>query len=306
MTVPTFFIIGAPKCGTTSLSAYLADHPEVHFSEPKEPKYFHTDFDERHRTTLTPAEYEHCFAPLPDPPPRAVGEGTVWYLYSRAAVPNILQLNPEAKFIVMVRNPIELAHSLHAQFVYGGYEDIADFERAWHRQGTRRQAGRLPLLCPDRKLLLYGEVAALGSQLERLFALAPPGNVHVVVFDDFVRDTRACYARLLAFLSLSPHDVTIFEQRNRNRAVTRPGLVRLLHRLAGIKRRLGVRRSFGVWGRLESALAQPTARSPLPASFHDELCDYFSDEVALLSRQLQRDLSGWLLHDKGSAARHEG
>ncbi|MEA3447202.1 MAG: sulfotransferase [Bacteroidota bacterium] len=46
---PNFFIIGAPKCGTTALSEYLRKHPDIHFSYPKEPDYFNTDFSDENR-----------------------------------------------------------------------------------------------------------------------------------------------------------------------------------------------------------------------------------------------------------------
>ncbi|MGD8329023.1 MAG: sulfotransferase [Acidobacteriota bacterium] len=293
MTIPTFFIIGAPKCGTTALSSYLAQHPGVLFADPKEPKYFHTDFDERHRQTLSPEEYDRCFAAERTSPPKAIGEGTVWYLYSREAVPNILRLNPQAKFIVMLRNPVEVAYSLHAQFVYGGFEDIGDFEQAWRSQEKRRSGRAVPPLCPDHKLLLYGDVAALGTQCERLFRIVDPAQVHVVLFDDFARDTRASYAEVLEFLDLPDDGRARFEIENPSKIVTRPGTARLIHRLNVIKRRLGWRGSLGVWRALSPWLAEPGPRPDMPPILREELREYFAGEVARLAELIEQDLSAW-------------
>src|SRR5262245_35065298 len=85
MKKPTFFIIGAPKCGTTSLAAWLADHPDIFMSPTKEPHYFNTDH-KRYLNSL--AGYEQLFEDATDRH-SAVGEASVWYLYSANAVENI-------------------------------------------------------------------------------------------------------------------------------------------------------------------------------------------------------------------------
>ena len=58
---PNFFIIGAPKCGTTALSEYLRSHPSVLISEPKEPHYFSTDIDTRYAIRDLEG-YRACYA----------------------------------------------------------------------------------------------------------------------------------------------------------------------------------------------------------------------------------------------------
>ncbi len=112
MKKPSLFIIGAPKCGTTALCAYLANHPSVCFSEPKEAKFFHDDFSVEHRLATTEEEYLKCFSHQ-QASDQVLAEGTVWYLFSQVAVRRILAFNPEAKFVVMLRNPVDLSHSLH-------------------------------------------------------------------------------------------------------------------------------------------------------------------------------------------------
>src|SRR5271154_5759385 len=107
---PNFFIIGGPKCGTTSLVSWLGQHPDIFIPREKELNFFNSD-DYRIITSLD--DYEDCFAMAKDK--LAIGEATVWYLYSDEAVPNILQYQPDARFIVMFRNPMEMAPALHME-----------------------------------------------------------------------------------------------------------------------------------------------------------------------------------------------
>src|SRR3977135_3113168 len=101
-TRPGFFIIGAPRCGTTALSTYLAGHPRIGFSRPKETQFFCTDLPGIRFMTADPDEYvKLCFGHCTGKNYLAIGEGSVWNLYSRAAVWNILRFNPEARFIIM-------------------------------------------------------------------------------------------------------------------------------------------------------------------------------------------------------------
>src|SRR5271170_3647810 len=112
MRLPEFFIIGAPKCGTTSLALYLARHRQIFIPTIKEPHYFLTDLRRPGRVS-NQRSYETLFKRA-GAHHRISGEASVFYLLSRAAVPNILCFNPHAKFIVMVRSPLEMVVSLHA------------------------------------------------------------------------------------------------------------------------------------------------------------------------------------------------
>src|SRR5438445_6171777 len=104
MRKPNLFIIGAPKCGTTSLADWLRQHPAVFVpAGQNEPNFFNTDHVERFRLTL--AEYERLFEAAGNHS-KYVCEKSVWYLSSSEAVPNILEYAPAAKFIVCIRNPV--------------------------------------------------------------------------------------------------------------------------------------------------------------------------------------------------------
>ena len=116
MRKPNFFIVGGPKCGTTSLWSWLRTHPDIFMSHLKEPNFFNSD-DNLGISGLT--EYEALFRDA-RVSHTAVGEASVWYLSSPVAVQNILRFEPEARFIVLLRNPIEMAVAMHSQMLIGG------------------------------------------------------------------------------------------------------------------------------------------------------------------------------------------
>src|SRR5690606_9490694 len=177
--------------GTTALSAYLREHPRVFVSQPKEPHYFCTDFDYYYAPGRRSEEhYLRLFAGA-DERHLAVGEASVWYLYSADAARNIAAFAPGARAIVMVRNPVELVPSLHSQLLYMLDEDEPDPWRAWRLQEARRRGERLPPRVRVPAFLQYGEAARLGAQLRRVYESIPPERVKVIVFDDLRADAGA-------------------------------------------------------------------------------------------------------------------
>ncbi len=287
---PDFFILGAPKCGTTSLAAWLGAHPSVFMPAVKEPHFFNTD-DRQGVASL--AAYQRLFDKARDTH-AAIGEASVWYLSSAVAVANILRWQPQARFIVMLRNPVEMAPALHAEMVLGGHENVRDFRAAWDLQDRRRRGEHLPAFSWAQRRLLYGEVCSLGAQLERLLAAVPAGRVLTILLDDLARVPRGEYLRVLRFLDLPDDGRAVFPVHNRARMARRPGLTRALFVAGEIKNRLGIQLRWGVWDRV--AAANETVRPrPLPSPDTIALLRrHFADDVALLGTLLERDLRHWL------------
>ncbi len=146
---PNFFIIGAPKSGTTALSEYLRAHPQVFFSEPKEVQYFAEDFKGRFITTEK--DYLKLFRESNPHKHLAIGEGSAIYLFSDVAVPKILEFQPDAKFIVMLRNPVNLVQSFHLEMLDGGLENIVSFVADWNLENQRRLGKHISKFCLDEK-----------------------------------------------------------------------------------------------------------------------------------------------------------
>lgn len=258
----------------------------------KEPHFFNTD-DRQGVTTLV--QYEDLFRNA-QKEHVAVGEASVWYLSSSHAVNNILEYNPNARFIVMVRNPIEMAPALHGQMLIGGLECVRDFSQAWNLQEERRQGRRLPALSWTRRRFLYGDICSVGAQLDRLLSLVPAHRVLVIVLDDLRADPRREYFRALTFLGV--HDDERFDFPIYNTAVLLrwPSLQRFFFCLSEIKTRLGIESRSGFLDRLEPINWVSKSRPPLPPALETALKKYFSGDVNLLCRLLDRvDLRSWLV-----------
>ncbi|PWG61356.1 sulfotransferase [Spiribacter halobius] len=291
MRKPDFFILGAPKCATSSLAQWLSEHPSVYFSPRKEPHFFNRDGIPG---TATLADYESLFADA-DERHRAVGEGSTHYLYSRVAVDNILDYQPDARFIVCLRNPMEMAPALHDECLRQGWETVRGFERAWRLQERRRAGRRVPFTARgDPERLLYGPYCRLGEQLERLYGRVERERVLPILVDDLREDPGREYRRVLAFLGAGDDGRDAFPAVNTAPQTRSVALSLLIRGTSLLRDRLWLPKDWGLAAAMRRLNTRPARRAPLDTAMRDELRDYFADDVERLGTLLDRDLSGWL------------
>ncbi len=295
MIKPDFFLVGAPKCGTTALHTYLGEHAHIFVSEPKEPHFFDTDFG--YHIIDTSAEYQALFEPAQGGGYLAIGEASATYLLSTVAIEKIKAYNPQARLIAMLRNPVQMVQAFHAERLRSGFEMEQDFERAWRLQAARRNGQHIPPTCRVPELLQYRYVGALGDHVGRLLDVFPREQVMLILFDDFARDTRRVYNDVLAFLGVPPDGREHFPRVRSNKAIRNFALHQRLvvnppGWLRAIRRRIGFRefnfRQF-IFG-LNTRRAQ---RPPISRQFQDELIGEFSAQIDRLADLLGRDLGQW-------------
>ncbi|QNT68967.1 sulfotransferase family protein [Defluviicoccus vanus] len=298
----SFFIVGAPRCGTTALSKILSRHPQVLFSRPKETHLFVQDLAAMDEQFWMKQFIEPFFPHLSDQH-LTFGEGSVSSLYSPAALEHILAFDPEARIIIHVRNPVDMVYSYHGRLVFLLDEDQRDFSRAWALQEERRAGRSLPKRCRDPRLLLYGDVGKLAAHVERIFARVGRERCYVVVFDDFSRSPEKLYRDVCQFLGLGQDEENHFNPKNAHRtyrnqflhqfAVNPPPLLMRVINAANIspqQLRLRTRR-LRKW--LRSRNTVENHRPTLDAELRHELVTYFAPEVTRLGELLGRDLSHW-------------
>jgi hypothetical protein len=296
---PNFFIVGAPKCGTTALYEYLRPHPNVFMAKVKEPHFFAKDLG-TYPLIKTLDAYMALFGDSTDRHLR-VGEASVYYLRSSTAIANIYEFNPDAKLVAMFRNPVDMVHSFYSQLVYVAQEDVEDFETAWRLQERRAQGLDLPLRSRGAFLLQYADMGRFGTQAERLLSIFPPAQVKVILYDDFAASPRKVYDEVIGFLDV-PHDnPTKFPRVNenkrarvawlRNLMVKPPPALRETYR--SLKQTMGGKRLDAIKQGVLDRITVRERRPPLSPRFRAELVETFREEVALLSRLLKRDLSHW-------------
>lgn len=296
---PSVYIIGAPKCGTTALAEYLSDHPEIAFSRPKETHYYAHDLAGLRRTTED-AGYRAFFKLTSQT--KLLMEGSVWYLYSQTAVPEILAVRPDARFIVMLRNPVKMLPSLHLQLINALDEDQEDFRTAWNLSAERAKGQTIPRSCRAPSTLIYTQTAAYGEMLTRLFALVPKERCLVLFQEDMARDTAGTYRTVLDFLGVANDGRAEFPRINeavraKSRAIQyilargrplRQLVSKPIKALTG-KQSLGVVKGLGKWN---DVAAGPLHVAPETL---DAVGAHYAADVVRLGEILGRDMDamGW-------------
>ncbi len=226
-----FFIVGAPKSGTTALYSYLSTHPGIFLPTHKEPNYFAEDYPNIGGRLKTFKEYEKLFSIHTK---KIAGDGSVCYLASETAPKAIREYNPYAKIIIMLRNPVELFLSEHSQLLYSFYEDIEDPFQAWQMQSTRRDGKNIPDSCREPETLQYKKVCVHGKNLKKYIDLFPSDSVLTLFFDDFVSSPQSVYRKVLQFLELNDDGRKDFPKVNEAKLHKRSGLAKWLISPPGI------------------------------------------------------------------------
>jgi len=290
---PNFFIIGAPKCGTTSLAAWLRSHPHIYIPPNKEFHFYSSDLNMPGRPR-TEEEYLRYFQGVGSNIV-AVGEASTTYLASQVAVQSIEERYPGSRYIVMVRNPVEMAYSLHNEWLFWNHEDIVDFPAAWRLSPKRRDGFLIPRGCPEPRLIDYQTMCRLGEQIEHLFGVVSRERVHVLLLDDIKVDPRREYAKLLQFLDVPDDNKMSFPAENQSKEVRWRWLQGIVNDLAHMRTVLGIpplRR--GIYTRLIRLNSRPRQRPPLPEDVREELLEFYREDIELLARLIGRSLDYWL------------
>ena len=318
--LPNFFIVGAPKAGTTSLYAYLDQHPQVYMSPIKEPNYFAFEmrlenFSEEMRPRIAREigeleeylrgdmrekrfgglvssweDYLKLFRNVSDE--RAIGEATPHYLWSETAPRNIAALIPHAKIIISLRNPVDRAFSDYLHMVTEGI-----IRRSFRQQIDANLRCKNKQIGTEWPFLEYGHYH---EQIMRYLSEFPRSQVHISFYEDLEHTPALLTSQLFAFLGVDRSFAADVSRRHNTPQIPR---------LAGAAYFL---KKWGVWPYLRNLAPRPLvpylrsltlrSRASLAMEPADRvfLTDYYRDEIKKLADLLDRDLSSWL--DSGAPA----
>lgn len=288
---PNFFIVGAPKCGTTAWADYLATHPDIGFSDVKEPHFFNTDMPGFRWATTTEAYLQNFISCSGR---KIVAEASVQYLYSQDAAKNIALSYPDAHIMIMLRRPSDFIRSYHNQMFLNCDEDIKDLRMAWERPFPRLK-GTLPKGCREPDLLDYKKVGLFADQVARYFDLFSHAHIKVVFLENWCHNPRQLYIELMQFLDIADdgradfpkiHQAKKAGNRYLQHLVSRPpSLVRYASRVLKSLPGLGSINPAGILRHLNS---RPGYLTEVNQGLADEIEAYFFEDQRQLHSILEK------------------
>lgn len=298
---PNLFIVGAAKSATTSVYNYLNHHPEIYFSNPKEPRYLSYKYEKFPHNgpngnlydssfIKNEQEYFNLFNDVSIE--KVIGEASIQYLYYPQIAGDIKQNFPNSKIIICLRNPIERAYSAYTHNLRGGFENL-DFYNALEAE-NERIAKNYPFLWHYKNVGLYYR------QVKEYLRIFGRENVKIILYEDIKNKVHEILIDLCEFLEVNSN----FEFKNAEKIYNKSGnsnnkIVNYMTKQNKIKRLI------------KSSLTPRFVRD-LSYSFynnilnkfltkvdmkHDEreyLKKYFEEDIFLLESLIERDLSNWV------------
>jgi len=300
---PNFFVIGAPKAGTSALYFCLKQHPAIYMSPIKEPHFFTFDGEAPifsgpkgnhfQRVGVSQArDYLCLFAGVKAQ--TAIGEASTTYLKSPIAAARISKFAPRARIVVLLRQPVDRAYS-HFQYLRSqGVEPVASFVEVLSQESLRRKEGWFPGH-------LYMEGGYYYSQLRAYFECFPREQIKVYLYEEWNAHPLQLLRDLFGFLGVDQEFVPEIRRNN----VTRIAKNQWLHRLSVSPMRIErlidpvlpraahkwiISAMQGLDNRLN--LATPPPIDPL---IRQQLTDCYRDDILKTQELIGRDLSHWLM-----------
>ena len=305
MALPDFFVIGAPKAGTTALHVALARHPQIYMSRVKEPKFFMCDgpppteggpgdaksFRER---IWRRDEYEALFDDAPAGTLR--GESTPFYLYDTDAQRRLHAAVPDARLIAVLRDPIDRAHSNWAHLWSAGLEPEGDFVAACALEPQRAEAGWAPFW-------RYLDLGRYGQQLARLYKRFPREHVLVLRYRDVHDQPVATLDRICTFLGIDVGVLTDIPAQNVTTHASGSARNRILSSLLRSGARIERYIPPVIWESIEASLSrriqeEQRRREPLTTDQRAALLPTLSDDIDHLEHVIGEDFSDWHVIDR--------
>lgn len=216
MNIPNLFIIGAPRSGTTSIYYQLSCHPEIFCPKIKEPKYFASDIyydDPRDYPFKLLTDYLKIYDNKESSLSKFRVDGTVFAMYSINSIKNILTLNKNAKFILILRDPLEASKSMHNQrlksFDKSLREVSDDFYICWDYLKIRKLGSGYPLNCKNKFLFRYDLLYRYELYLPQIQRLVSRENLLFIDYNNIKNNITKVHQEIFSFLKISNYNLPL-------------------------------------------------------------------------------------------------
>ena len=277
------------------MNNFLSQHPDI-FMAKKELHYFGSDLRVKER--ISKSDYLAHFKDATSS--KIAGEASVWYLFSEKAANEIKSFCPQARIIIMLRDPVEVLHSLHSQHLIDGNEDEADFKTALQLDEQRKLGLSRPNSLEFYELPSYKETVSYAVQVERYLTNFGSENVHVVLHDDLRNDVTKVVDDTITFLGVPPCPHIRYQVVNPRKVLKSLTLHRLMKNPSTrLKKFIRAILPFKVMRHILMKLLFKInigKKSSLKRDkdFDRELRSVLSSDIQQLSTLINRDLSNWM------------
>jgi hypothetical protein len=298
---PNLFLVGAPKCGTTSLYEYLRQHPQIFFPadendywRAKEPNHFCPELEIQEKYSI---KDERNYLKLYQGSGTATwrGDASPYYLLSESAPERIKQRCPGAHILITLRPPVDMMRSYHRDLVHIQLEDTVDFYDAIGVDTTPdgelfiRQSDRIP------KYRDYFSIGRFAPQVERYLSVFGRDSVKILLLEDIAAAPKAAFKEILSFLGVDNSFQPEFRIHNETTPKKSPLERRLtsLYALPGIKQVSQSMFPYPVRHRILSAIRRKSRHAAQADPRDDQLRKLCAPDVARLSVLIGRNLDHW-------------
>ncbi len=190
---PNFFIVGAPRCGTTSLYEYLKSMPDIFMSKMKEPNYFsaaNIPENSRHTPIRTKEKYLKLFEKANGQ--KIIGEASAHYLFDPDAPKLIKEVSPEARILISLRDPVERVFS---HYLFQWHLVLPSFREQMKTEIANQKKH-------DKNLHRIVDFSPYSDNVKRYFEIFGHDHVLVVIFEEFIKNEKQTIETVLRFLNL--------------------------------------------------------------------------------------------------------
>jgi hypothetical protein len=283
-----FFIVGAPKAGTTSLYHYLNEHPQVEMSSQKEPDYFSDKaiheqgmyYGKNRVDTLD--KYESLFVQKESV---VYGEASVSYLFYDNVAEDIKKYNPKAKIIIMLRNPIERAFSHYLMDYRLGL--ISDsFENIIARKSKHKNAHLF--------YQQYIEVSQYVKQIQRYLDFFEKENILFIDYEDFKKNVSKTVDQVYNFLNISAEFAADINTKHNAFTMPKNKVIRFIYSFVFLRKILTFLFPIYLVKNIRVLLFKADKKPELLKETRSQLRIIFNDDIKKLEEVLGKNYSKWI------------
>jgi hypothetical protein len=311
--LPHFFIVGTVKGGTTSLYNYLHQHPDIYMSPIKEPHFFSTDinpdnFREQYRRMVMTSDAmelsrdelngryrntafirdKEVYLQLFKEAGRnqVMGESSTSYLISEVAASNIQKMIPDAKIIIMLRDPVKRAYSHYLMNYRSGSARGSFREEVEEDMNTQPKGWGITRLYVDHGFYF--------QQVKRYLDIFGSEQVKIILSEDMDADTMGVVQDTYRFLGVNPSHDGGFDERHNSATIPSSGFSRYILQQERLIRAASLMVPKAVRSFIYNSFLTTKNIPALDKSMQKLLADLYREDVKKLQALTNFDLSGWL------------